>query len=331
MAPELKDKTRIFFDELARKLSHWVEKIPPLTRVLNARAKTILIIVTTLMSYLLGDLGAQFVGVMIDKKFPKPKVVERPVRYVQDKPYLQSRANYEAIVTQNLFCPGCVIPDIKSIAAIRPKDCSKAKPMSQGGIRIVGTIVLSDPKFSVVTLADGGAETTALKAGDRFKQYGKVFEIRRNKICFERDDGILQAVEIPEETFKFGQPIPGRFAGAPTSVEGITRTNENDVQISKTLYQEKITDPSTLMQAHAEAVKDASGAIRGFKILSLAPGSVFESLGFQPEDIIVGANGEPVNSLARAQELYATAASTTEMSIEIERGGQRITKSFKVK
>jgi type II secretory pathway component PulC len=331
MSLGFQDKLRNRIEDRLRSLLVLLEKIPSLKIAYSKYSHRLVVPFVMLCGYLVGDLSALFLGDFLNKKFPKPKALEKSVRYIVEQPYIKNRSYYESVITRNHFCPGCVVPDFKSIAAIRPKDCGKAKPMPGAGIKVIGTIVLSDPQFSVATLSDGGAETTALKKGDRFKSFGKVFEIRRNRICFEKEDGILQAVEIPDESIKFGQPIPGTFPTMAGGTEGIAKVSENEVQIAKTLYQEKITDISTLQQAQAEAVKDSTGAIRGFKIVSLAPGSVFESLGFQAEDVIVGANGEPVNSLAKAQQLYSTAASTTEMQIEIERGGQRITKTFKVK
>jgi general secretion pathway protein C len=323
------DKFKAYLEDFFRNFSNLVERLPSLNEVYSKYSKKIILVMSFLSAYFVGDLSSTFLGQYLAQKSPKQKNFDRPVQIVFEKPYLQSRASYEGFVSKNHFCPGCIIPDIKSIAAIRPKDCSKAKLIPGSGIKILGTIVLSDPRFSVVTLSEGAGDTQALKQGDRFKSYGKVFEIRRQRICFEKDDGILHAVDVPVENFKFGQPLSSVVASS--TVEGMTQVGENEVHIAAQYYREKVSDISIIQQAYAEAVKDATGAIKGFKILSIAPGSIIETLGFQPEDILIGANGEPLNSPAKAQELYAAAYSTTDMTIEIERGGQRITKTFKVK
>ena len=324
MSPNFRERANILAERVLRRAIESLEKLPPFISILKETHK-IRWAAFAIAGLLAGDVSMQAVSNYALKvpptRAPAPRVEFEP-------PYVKSRSVFEQIVQRNAFCPGCPVPDIKMLAITRPKDCNKAKPLS-GALKVVGTIVLSDPNYSVVTVTDGGTESTALKKGDRFKEYGKVFEIKRQRICFERDDGILNFIEMPEEAIKFGQPLA---AALPTSsMEGITRVNDNDVEIKRTFLTEKINDPNILFDAHAVAFKDASGAIKGFKVLSIKPGSVYESLGIMPEDTIVGVNGEPMNSIAKAQELYAAAGTADEISIDIQRGGQTIKKTFRVK
>ena len=92
---------------------------------------------------------------------------------------------------------------------------------------------------------------------------------------------------------------------------------------------QQLNDPNILFQAYAEPVKE-NGEIKGFKIKSIVPGSIYESLNIQVGDTIVGANGEPMTSITRAQELFASARTASEVSIDVIRNGQNVTLKYKV-
>jgi hypothetical protein len=87
--------------------------------------------------------------------------------------YLQPYTNYQEIISKNIFCPGCPIPDLESRKVERPKDCNKADRLG-GGIKLIGTIVLNVAQYSVATLSTGG-EAKSFKIGETIPGYGKVF------------------------------------------------------------------------------------------------------------------------------------------------------------
>lgn len=331
---DLREKLNSSLENLARRIIEKAESVPSLPALLKKESTPLKIFAFLTAGILLGDLAALGLGQYLSnaqkEKGRSASLGSNQIKVIREKPYLLGRASFEAILSQNKFCPGCPIPDSKALAFSRPKDCSRARPAA-GAIKILGTIVLSEAKFSVATLTDGG-ESQAFKIGDSFKNYGTLFEIRRNRVCFEQPDGLLTFVENPEDPVRIGQNLPSSFDSASkTPTEGISAVSETEVEIAKPFLMEKLSDPSILMQAHAVPFKDSTGAIKGFKILSIVPGSVYETMGFQPNDVIVGVNGEPMNSIARAQELYAAAGTAQEVNIEIERGGNRVTRTFKVK
>ena len=329
MIEKIKSWFHDFAESSGRKILTLLERLPPLASILQ-RIPRYRIALLGIMGFLIADLATQSLSYHFLRQSGKPgsKHSSNP-RVVSLPPFVGGRSRYEDIIRRNSFCPGCPVPDLKMLAVSRPKDCNKAKPI-QGALNIIGTIVLSDPRFSVVTVTDGSQESSALKVGDSFKNYGKVFEIRRKRICFESMEGSLSFIELPEDAIKFGQPLVSALPASP--LEGISRVSDTEFEIKKSFLSEKLQDPNLLFQANAEPFKDASGAIKGFKILSLQPGSVFEALGLKVEDVIAGVDGEPMNSLARAQELYATlmSGSLEGATIEVLLGGKNVSLKFKV-
>jgi type II secretion system protein C len=254
------------------------------------------------------------------------------------KYYLKPKSSYQEIVDRNLFCPGCPVPDMEIIAKKRPKDCGKAKPMARSNYNLIGTIVLSNADYSVATISDG-SQTLALKRGDSLNGAGEIFEIRRNRVCVTNSDGLLYYLELPStEDITPSTPVAGldRFnsmgssSSTSSDLSGIRSKSENEVEIDRKFMVQKLNDPNILYEAYATPYSE-DGQIRGFRIQSINPGSAFEKLGFRPGDVIAEIDGKPMDSLAKAQELYATAASTSELAITILRDGNRVTKTFTVK
>ncbi len=303
-----------------------IERLPP-PKILFEKISILQWPALFILGFLVADLGVNILGITWLKP---PKNASRPPvqKIIREVPFVQSRSVYDEIVNKNPFCSDCPpIPEIEQSKTQQRKDCNKAKPLG-GGLKLIGTIVLSNSKFSVATVSDG-PEATALKEGDNFKTAGSVFEIRRNKVCFETSDGSLRYIDLPEESIKFGQPLSPAITSGST--QGISRISDTEVEVKRSFLTEKLADPQTLFQAQAVPERDESGAIKCFKVVSIVPGSVYESLGIQANDCISQVNGEPMNSITKAQELYASATTASEVSIEIIRGGQPLTQKFKVK
>lgn len=303
-----------------------LEKLPPVREILlRAQTRPFRLTLVVFMGFLAGDIVDQSLVTFFfstTTKAPAPRIVQEPS-------HLQDRSQYEAIIARNAFCPGCPVPDMKMRSIDRPKDCGRASPLSGSSLKIIGTIVLSNPKYSVATLSAGSGESIAVKTGDTFQSFGKVFEIRRNRVCFVNDDGILHALDLPEEsTISFGQPLAPAMPAS--NYDGIARKSDTDFEIKRSFLLEKLNDPNLLFQAKAIPFKE-NGQTKGFKLLSIIPGSVYESLGLQVNDIITGVNGEPMNSISRAQELFAAANSAREVSLEVQRGGNAVTFRYQVR
>ena len=299
-----------------------LEKVPPLETVL-LKLRPLRWPAYFIGGLLVADLAMMSVGAFFVKSTPP---VARGPKVVQDPPYLRNVNIYEPIIARNAFCPGCPVPDMKIRAMERPKDCNKATPVNPS-LKLIGTIVLSDPKYSVATVSDNPNDSNALLVGDTFKDYGKVLEIRRSRVCFLRDDNSLGFVDMPDDGLKLGQPLPTVFRSSPA--EGIARTSDTDFSIKRSFLMNKLNDPNLLFEAQALPATCADGS-RGFKLTSINPGSVYEALGVQVGDCINGLDGQPMDSIARAQEAFNSVRTRDNISISVIRNGALVTLNFKV-
>lgn len=288
-----------------------------------------------LLGLVSADTAMQGLGSYLIKGAPRPS--RSAPRAAPAEPYLNALNAYGSIAARNPFCPGCPIPELERVRVEKPKDCNQADPVQDSSVQIIGTIVLSDPRHSVATIQRGSQETQAIQQGDQVQGLGEVFEIRQHRICFLPPSGNgVQYVEMPEEPLRFGQPIaasaPISQSSAPkrSPIRGIEQINENEFDVSRNTLNQYLNDPNILFQAHAVPHR-VDGAIEGFKVLSIQPGSVYEGLGVQVGDIIKGINGEPMDSMAKAQEAFMALRSSSNLSITVNRNGNDVTQKYSIK
>lgn len=239
--------------------------------------------------------------------------------------FLQPRSSYDTITQKNVFCPGCPIPDLESRKVERPKDCDKADRLA-GSIKLIGTIVLSSAKYSVATMASGGP-AKSYRVGDQVESYGSVFEIRRDRVCVLKSDDRLVYVELAGVPRTTGGG--GATATRPTAVEGIAQASDTDFEIKRDFLMKTLSDMSVLQTAYATPYFE-DNEIKGFRIQSIDPGSPLLALGLKPNDIITKADNQPINNIAKAQEILAGASTLDSLVITVQRGGQDVNLNYKV-
>ena len=242
--------------------------------------------------------------------------------------YLQPYNNYQEIISKNIFCPGCPIPDLESRKIERPKDCNKADRLG-GGIKLIGTIVLNVAQYSVATLSTGG-EAKSYKVGDQISGYGKVFEIRRDRLCILKNDDKLAYVEMEGVPKSISSSVESGMSFRPSSnAAGVTQLSETDFDLKQDAFLKSLTDKDVLNSAFAVPYF-VNNELSGYRLQSIEPGSPLLSLGLRPNDVIVKADNQPLNSPAKIQELVAGASSLNSLVITVLRNGQEVSLNYKV-
>ena len=242
--------------------------------------------------------------------------------------YLQPYNNYQEIISKNIFCPGCPIPDLESRKIERPKDCNKADRLG-GGIKLIGTIVLNVAQYSVATLSTGG-EAKSYKVGDQISGYGKVFEIRRDRLCILKNDDKLAYVEMEGVPKSIAPTVESGMSYRPTSsAAGVTQISETDFDLKQDIFLKSLTDKDVLNSAFAVPYF-VNNELSGYRLQSIEPGSPLLSLGLRPNDVIVKADNQPLNSPAKIQELVAGASGLNSLVITVIRNGQEVSLNYKV-
>ena len=237
-------------------------------------------------------------------------------------------------------------------------------PESDLQVTLTGTMVAGNPTWSMALLIDNSSRASFMAKQDEslLEEGSRLVKIERDRIVIERN-GQLEQIEL-SETGQIARPKPG-FRPKPTSrtltgkplsgpastpklsstkpdkpalnsphadlKAGIKKLNENQFEVSRKTLNEAISNPSKFRDGTRPIPNYKGGKVNGFKLVGMKPGSIYYELGIRPGDIITSVNGKPLDSPNRALELYQKLGSLSNVSIEVDRSGQKRNLSFNIK
>lgn len=243
------------------------------------------------------------------------------------------RSQYSVIANRNLFSSSGVMPDPLNEGKTQQKKENAPVP-SQLPINVIGTLVHSDPSKSIVALdLKTKNKTGSFQTGSDVEGLCTIEKVERNIVYIRNNsNGLLEYLEMNKAgskvNFDASRPETPRSANKDVQMSG---NNTFAIQRSKLLqYTNDLS--SVLMQARAVPNRDpATGEINGFRILDMQPGSIYEQLGLQRMDVIKGVNGETVDSIQKAMEMYNTLKNGSQVKLQIDRGGKTDTFTYDIK
>jgi general secretion pathway protein C len=269
-----------------------------------------------LISYMVADLGVLYYR---PNMLPKEAPPIRPTKMNRQK--MQSLADYSVITERNIFNEDGKIPDPLS-AGKGDEHMDRPAVLSQLPITLLGTIVHFNPKLSIATVSiTSKSMSSSYKIDDEIEGMAKITKIERKKVTFiNLNNRRNEYIEIPDDSaFNFGVQ-----AAAAPSTDLVEKRGKFDFAMKRSDLEGLTQNLSSLLQqARMEPVFSADGiSVEGFKFASIAPGSVFEKLGFTPNDTITCVNGEPVNSPTKAMEMYNVLKTSNNVQLCVTRDGQ---------
>src|SRR5262249_36313748 len=141
--------------------------------------------------------------------------------------------------------------------------------------------------------------------------------------------GSLEYIQIKDETaFAFTKKTVAQVDGP------ITKESDNNYSISRIDLESQMSNlPELLTQARAvpNLVPGGNGKIDGFRILDVVDNSLFTKLGIKNGDVIKSVDGEPVDSPAKAMELYNSLRSKNQVQLTMDRNGKSMTVNYNIR
>ncbi|HEX4923055.1 MAG TPA: type II secretion system protein GspC [Bdellovibrionales bacterium] len=244
---------------------------------------------------------------------------KRPVVKMAER---RERFDYERIAQRNMFNNDGIIPP-----PVGKKDQPEEQPLdnpvpSQLPLTLVGTIVHVNPARSIATIElKSQNKILPFVPNDEIEGLAKVLKIERKRCIFRNtNNNRLEYIEIKDDSPISFETNKKAATEAPVKQEG------NNFSLKRDEVNNLINNlPEVLQQARAvpNIVPGSGGRVDGFRILDIAPGSIFEKLGLQRQDVIKEVNGQMVDSPARALELYNELKSAGSIQISIDRNGRK--------
>ncbi|QDK37434.1 general secretion pathway protein GspC [Bdellovibrio sp. NC01] len=244
--------------------------------------------------------------------------------------YVSSGA-YNSITSRNIFASSGIIPDALVDKSKGNQEKEAAPVPSQLPLTLIGTLVHSNPAKSIAAIeVRGKNQVISYSPGKDVEGMANIISVERQKVIFRNlNSNRLEYLEMKKEGNKVA------FGGARPAASGgkeVMKTGDNTFAIKRSDLLKYTNDLSSiLMQARAVPNRDpGTGAINGFRILDMQPGSIYEQLGVQRMDVIKSVDGTPVDSPAKAMELYNSLKNSPKVSIQVERNGKTETMTYNI-
>lgn len=247
-------------------------------------------------------------------------------------PRIPSKDMFDSIVVRNPFSSQGVIPDALTAGnaetQVAGADATPVK--SQLPMTLVGTIVHVNPARSVATIElKGRSGVNSFIKNESIEGLATLVSVERRKAIIRNSNNQrLEYIEIPiDDKIKFGSA-----KGNLGSNDVVQKQDEGNFSLSRQTLNELAADlPNILQQARAVPNIGANGEINGFRILDIQPGSIYEKLGIQRNDVIQTVNGDPVDSPGKAMEMWNTLRNSPNVAIGVLRNGRNQTINYNIK
>jgi general secretion pathway protein C len=235
---------------------------------------------------------------------------------------LKSLSDYQIIINRNLFSSRNLIPGDGDVAP------TNAPVKTNLPINLIGTVILSNELKSVASLEDRNEKQVyPVRVDDEIPGKLKVESIEAYKVVFVNlMNNRREYVEMPEDLQ--GTPLsveggtPKKSTKSTGAGSGIEQVSGNQFNIPRAEVDKAFQDMNSILTQARAIPHTENGQSAGYKLIQIVPGSIYEKLGLQNEDVICGLNGEPVNDPGKAFELMNQLKTASRMELCIKRGGK---------
>ena len=279
---------------------------------------------------LLGAMAADLTSLSL-RSLMIPNAAPPGKRSLYQPPAYKPRPSYDNILARNIFNSDGFIPEVKTDSNQVANLEGPAKE-SQLPLTLVGTIVHINPGKSVATIAMKSAADKVLPyiPNDDIEGLATLMRVERKKAYIRNlSSGAYEFIQIKDENG--GLSFQKK---ATVTVDGpITKEGDNNFSISRNDLKAQMANlPQLLTQARAipNPVPGQPGKINGFRIVDIQENSLYTKLGVKNGDIIEGVNGEPLDSPAKAMELYNSLNNQSQVRLQVDRNGTTSTMTYNI-
>jgi general secretion pathway protein C len=243
----------------------------------------------------------------------------------------KARSVYDDILTRNIFNSDGLIPEVM-VAGPNTSDPGVARESSLP-LQLMGTIVHVSAGKSVATIQVNGNAEKVLPyiPNDEIEGMATLIKVERKKAFIRNlQSGAYEYIQIKDDSaFTFTKKTTGATQDGP-----ILKESDTNFAITRSDLEMQMNNlPELLTQARAvpNILPSSGGKVDGFLIVDIQENSIFRKLGISPGDVIKGVDGEPLDSPAKAMELYNGLKNKTTLRLQIDRNGKTETFTYNIR
>ncbi len=280
-----------------------------------------------LCAFFLADLSA----LLIDYFVPDPP----PVRLLRSNGMQKKNKTleeYGPIFSRNLFNSQGLIPGEESSG---PKstgaDLTSPPIKTTLPLNLIGTLILRDELRSIATIEDKSSSTVyPVRINDEIPSKAKILKVEPRKVIFLNvASNRREYVDLPEDI----NPLNPRITLAtPQKAKGpvVEQVAPTQYNIPRTEVDKALSNLNEILTQARCIPNFENGLPSGYKCFQIVPGSIYDKLGLQNNDTIMGINGESISDPGQAFQKLAELKTASHYEINIKRDGKTMTLTYDI-
>jgi general secretion pathway protein C len=275
-----------------------------------------------LSTYFIADLTALVVGSFIPEA---PLNRNRGGGYYRVSKTLE---DYSIIFSRNLFNSRGIIPGDENLNGTQ--DIGGPPVRTTLPLNLIGTLVLSNELLSIATIEDKATSSVyPVRIEDEIPNKLKILKIEPNKVIFlNTSSNRREFIDIPEDA-AFKSPVVN--LGRPSGSQGIEKVSPSQFNVARSEVDKAMADFNNILTQARAVPNFENGVPAGYKLFQIVPGSIYDKLGLQNGDVIMGLNGQPINDPGKAFEMLNELKTASHLELQVKKDGKQSTYSYDIR
>jgi len=242
---------------------------------------------------------------------PKPPLLSPEKKEIKEEP--KPYDYYSVIVKRNLFAGGeGVFPEEEPLETL---------PGAVLNLKLKGTIVVEGLDSLCIIEDPKTKKEEVYKKGDLVGE-NEVVKIERDHVVLRTSAGLVSLTVYGEVS------LLGMIPSTSALVEKVAN---NRWSLSRSELTSVISNPNQLLAQVKVAPYLEAGQVKGFRLNDVQKESLAERLGARSGDIIRKVEGQELDGIERAIQIYKEVKDRPLISIEVERAGHPVTLTYEIK
>lgn len=234
-------------------------------------------------------------------------------------------AEYLSIARRDLFAaPTTDEPTAGSAAPAGPANVRLLGTGRRGGRGYAIVEEVATRRQSVLSVGDGlgGARIAAIG----WRQV--VLDRSGRREVLEVASGAPASAPVAAET---GRPAAPASAPAAADDDQVRRVGDDRWVVSQAEVDHSLENLNEVITQMRAVPNMEGGRTTGFKVFAIKPGSLFQKMGIENNDVVQRVNGIELNDPTRAMALLQELQGQTRLAVDVVRGGEARTLSYEIR
>ncbi len=208
------------------------------------------------------------------------------------------------------------------------------------GVDLLGILVSNRPEWSLAMVRVEG-ETKMVRVGSLVLDRAEVVAIASRYVLLKLGDKQKVVKLWAEKTAgpQVATAAPRPFTPGPTPPHGpgtdfsrgVKKVGPYEYHIDRTMLDENLRDLTKLGMEARIIPNYVDGKYQGFRLVGIRPDSLYRAIGLESGDLVTRVNGQDIDTPNKAIQLFEELRNSPTIVLDIERRGQKVTLTYKVK